>query len=100
MMEVGPLGLYLTEASASAPAASVGIATAHPLPSANPVTARGLTALARPPPVVGPNTPGQSDGTSKLQDQSVLPDWAIPFSHWDQSSPISENQKGSNKVGQ
>ncbi|TPP57986.1 Transcription-associated protein 1 [Fasciola gigantica] len=88
VMEIGPMGLCLTETSASTPAASVGIASAHPLPSANPVTARGLTALARPPPVTGAGGGlGSwigSEWMSKPKSSGPgLPDWAVPFSQWD-----------------
>ncbi|KAH8869064.1 Transformation/transcription domain-associated protein [Schistosoma japonicum] len=48
-MEVGPNGLYLTQVGSSVSAANVSIASACPLPSANPVNNRRLTALARPP---------------------------------------------------
>lgn len=101
MMEVGPMGLYLTETSASAPAASVGIASAHPLPSANPVTARGLTALARPPPIMGASTGiGSSTGSewmSKPKPDSAVPDWAVTFAQWDTVEPTLDT-RGANLV--
>ncbi|CAH8662345.1 unnamed protein product [Schistosoma margrebowiei] len=87
-MEVGPSGLYLTQVGSSVSAANVSIASACPLPSANPVNNRRLTALARPPPV-GPSFPPTSvdenptnhvsSSTSFGEDACKQYSWSLSF---------------------
>ncbi|GAA39524.2 transformation/transcription domain-associated protein [Clonorchis sinensis] len=78
IMEVGPMGLCLTEVGASAPASNVVNACAHPLPSANPVSARGLTVLTRPPPLSAVS--GVTSGCATSAGTKVRPpSWALPF---------------------
>ncbi|KAK4475316.1 hypothetical protein MN116_002383 [Schistosoma mekongi] len=64
-MEVGPNGLNLTQVGSSVSAANVSIASACPLPSANPVNNRRLTAFARPPSIAN-----NSSSTSMNENQS------------------------------
>ncbi|KAF5398116.1 hypothetical protein PHET_05828, partial [Paragonimus heterotremus] len=78
-MEVGPCGLCITEVGASAPAASVGSVSAHPLPSANPVSARGLTILARPPPLVSTYNQSSNETGPSCTSTGRPPSWALPF---------------------
>ncbi|VDP25685.1 unnamed protein product [Schistosoma mattheei] len=87
-MEVGPSGLYLTQFGSSVSAANVSIASACPLPSANPVNNRRLTALARPPPV-GPSFPSTSvdenppnhvsSSTSFCEEACKKYSWSLSF---------------------
>ncbi|KAF6768529.1 Transformation/transcription domain-associated protein [Paragonimus kellicotti] len=89
-MEVGPCGLCITEVGASAPAASVGSVSAHPLPSANPVSARGLTTLARPPPLVSNYNQSSNETGPSCTSTGRPPSWSLAFAPSDDLRSSSE----------
>ncbi|KAA3675078.1 transformation/transcription domain-associated protein [Paragonimus westermani] len=89
-MEVGPCGLCITEVGASAPAASVGSVNANPLPSANPVSARGLTVLSRPPPLVSTYNQTSNETGPSCTSTSRPPSWTLPFAPSDDLRSTSE----------
>ncbi|CAH8511956.1 unnamed protein product, partial [Dicrocoelium dendriticum] len=79
VMEVGPMGLRLTEVGSSAPAAVVDNANANPLPYANALSARGLTSLTRPPPLTASSA---CDGNNSTPlEQTTCPTWALTINH-------------------